>query len=81
MFTNETNIGSQVYFNTKRSETYPCFISIVPSFALWDSVRPSQRSKVSTGGLGAWLSGKEFTYQCRRRELNPWMRKIPWRRK
>ena len=51
------------------------------SFALWDSARPSQRSKMSTGGLGAWLSGKESTYQCRRCEFNPWMRKIPWRKK
>jgi len=28
-----------------------------------------------------WLSGKEFTCQCRRRRFEPWVRKIPWRRK
>ena len=28
-----------------------------------------------------WLSGKEFTYQCRRCRFDPWIRKIPWRRK
>ena len=31
-----------------------------------------------------WLSGKEFICQCgrhRRRGLDPWVRKIPWRRK
>ena len=28
-----------------------------------------------------WLSGKESTYQCRRCKFDPWVRKIPWRRK
>ena len=28
-----------------------------------------------------WLSGKESTCQCRRLGLNPWVGKIPWRRK
>ena len=32
-------------------------------------------------GLPRWLSGKEFTYQCRRHGFDPWVRKIPWRRK
>ena len=35
-------------------------------------------------GLLRWLSGKESAFQCRRCkrcELDPWVRKIPWRRK
>ena len=35
-------------------------------------------------GLLRWHSGKESTCQCRRCkrcEFNPWVRKIPWRRK
>ena len=28
-----------------------------------------------------WLSGKEFTCQCRRHEFNPWVRMVSWRRK
>ena len=28
-----------------------------------------------------WLSGKESTRQCRRRRFDPWLGKIPWRRK
>ena len=32
-------------------------------------------------GLPRWLSGKESACQCRRHELNPWVRKIPWSRK
>ena len=28
-----------------------------------------------------WLSGKESTCQCRRHVLDPWVGKIPWRRK
>ena len=27
-----------------------------------------------------WFRGKESTCQCRRGKLNPWVRKIPWRR-
>ena len=34
-----------------------------------------------TLGLPQWLSGKEPTYQCRRHRFDPWIRKIPWRRK
>ena len=32
-------------------------------------------------GLPWWLSGKESACQCRRPWFNPWVRKIPWRRK
>jgi len=28
-----------------------------------------------------WRSGKECTYQGRQSGLNPWVRKLPWRRK
>ena len=31
--------------------------------------------------LPRWLSGKESLWQCRRHGFNPWVRKIPWRRK
>ena len=34
--------------------------------------------------LNRWLSGKELTYQCnrlRRYRFDPWLGKIPWRRK
>ena len=32
-------------------------------------------------GLPRWPSGKESACQCRRRRFDPWVRKIPWRRK
>ena len=32
-------------------------------------------------GLPWWLSGKEFTCQCRKYMLSPWVGKVPWRRK
>ena len=32
-------------------------------------------------GLPRWLSGKESTCQYRRCQFNPWVGKIPWRRK
>ena len=28
-----------------------------------------------------WVSGKELTCQCNRHGFDPWVRKIPWRRK
>ena len=31
--------------------------------------------------LPRWLSSKGATCQCRRRRFDPWLRKIPWRRK
>ena len=32
-------------------------------------------------GLPWWLNGTESACQCRRSGFNPWVRKIPWRRK
>ena len=32
-------------------------------------------------GLPRWLSGKESACQCRRHGFDPWVRKMPWRRK
>ena len=32
-------------------------------------------------GLHWWLSGKESTCQCRWHGFDPWVRKIPWRKK
>ena len=32
-------------------------------------------------GFPRWLSGKESACQCRRHKFNPWVWKIPWRRK
>ena len=32
-------------------------------------------------GLPRWFSGRESACWCRRHRFNPWVRKIPWRRK
>ena len=32
-------------------------------------------------GLPWWLSSKDSACQCRRQEFDPWVGKIPWRRK
>ena len=32
-------------------------------------------------GLPRWLSGKESACQCKRLRFDPWVRKMPWRRK
>ena len=31
--------------------------------------------------ISHWLSGKQITCQCRKCSFNPWVKKIPWRRK
>ena len=38
-------------------------------------------SKGGLNGLPWWFRGKESTCQCRRHGFDPWVRKIPWRRK
>ena len=49
--------------------------------------KPSQMATVratDTGGLNRRCSGKESACQCRRHKrhkFDPWVRKIPWRRK
>ena len=44
----------------------------------WPSCGEKSRGGAS---LTQWLHGKESTCQCRRRGFDPWVRKIPWRRK
>ena len=41
------------------------------------------RQKGSPRGPWAsrWLSGRESACQCRRHEFDPWVRKIPWKKK
>ena len=42
------------------------------------------RQSILSIGLPRWLSDKESACQCRRHQrcgFNPWVRKIPWRRK
>ena len=36
---------------------------------------------LARGSLPLWLSSKEPAHQCRRRVFDPWVGKIPWRRK
>ena len=44
------------------------------------SICPSIHLFVYLPGL-PWLSSKEFTCRFRKHEFNPWVRKIPWRKK
>ena len=57
---------------------------------LWSPVGPSvgESSEIlilaiskAFNGLPRRFSGKESSCQCRRRRFDPWVRKIPWRRK
>ena len=54
---------------------------IYSQLSLW-VVPPYLRFQIfGLNGLPWWLSGKESACQCRRCGFNPWVRKIPWRRK
>ena len=39
------------------------------------------RTGISIRGLPRWRSGKESACPCRRHRFDPWVEKIPWRRK
>ena len=40
-----------------------------------------KQGKMMKSSYVVWLSGKEFACQCRKLGFNPWVGKIPWRRK
>ena len=63
---------SKLEFDTFSPETDP-FLSSFLSHIFWNTQ--------FVWGLPWWVGGKESTCQCRRREFDPWVRKIPWRRK
>ena len=46
----------------------------------WNSIVLMPYSKIYMG-LSWQLSGKESTGQCRRLGFDPWVRRIPWRKK
>ena len=61
-------------------ESFPLLLCLSPSCSLRHLENPPHLHI----GLPRWFSGKESTCQCRRcrrRVFNPWVRKIPWRRK
>ena len=64
---------------------FPPFIGASPPTASWESVPGRYFSAAShTWGLPRWHSGKESACQCRRYKrlgFDPWVGKIPWRRK
>ena len=47
----------------------------------WSTDLPQRCQLIRGKGLPWWLSGKESACQCRRHGFDPWVRKIPWRRK
>ena len=47
----------------------------------WSSLQCVCRCLLGIRGPSRWLSGKESTCQCRRHRFDPWVRKIPCRRK
>ena len=47
----------------------------------WEDVSHRINSRMCHIGLTRWYSGKDFPGQCRRCRFDPWVGKIPWRRK
>ena len=84
----QKNIQSKSYI-LKSLEVAPLSMIMLPTGYICKFSSASHFSSQSltfliykTGiGLPWWLSGKESTCQCRRHGFDPWVRKIPWRRK
>ena len=55
-------------------------MSLISAQGSWRWFAILSYSRISVG-LPWWLTGKEFTCQCRRCRFKPWVRKTPWRRK
>ena len=79
-------IGTEVYWIQFSSVAQPCPTLCDPM----DCSRPGLPVQHQLTGLGTpipqyglpwWLRGKESTCQCRRHGFDPWVGKIPWRRK
>ena len=49
--------------------------------AMWETQVQYTQHEHTYKGLPRWLSGKESAHQRRRRGFDPWVGKIPWRRK
>ena len=48
---------------------------------VWPTAWTDKKLFMVGPGLSWWLSGKESTCQCGRLGFDPWVEKIPWRRK
>ena len=58
---------------------YSCLENSRDRLSSWAIVHGVKKNQ--TSGLPWWLNGKESTCQSRRRGFDPWVGKIPWRRK
>ena len=77
--------GRQI-LNHWSTREVPFFNALYKSFIPWHLAHQITRSSLNSLNrvwpkLPWWLSGKEFAYQCRRLRFNPWVGKVPWRRK
>ena len=64
----------------------PCFQSVKSLFKYFNVIQHPYLSSSCYYHISAfwgfrWFSGKESAYQWRRHRFNPWVRKIPWKRK
>ena len=59
----------------------PCSGRRSPGCSLHSIYRYLMLTSDISGGLSRWLRGEESTCQCKGGGFNPWVRKIPWRRK
>ena len=83
--TNKLKPNSWLYY-VKGVCACVCVHAHMHMFSVWEITAAACylslfRDGASYSGLPWWFSGKESTQQCKRRGFNPWIRKIPWRRK
>ena len=68
------HVDGSIIFHSLESWTVKLTRYVYPGLGVLDSSRHSVR-------LPRWHSGNESPCQCRRCGFDPWVRKIPWRRK
>ena len=74
----------ELYFGEKNISSYLMFLTSDHFRDIMSArvrINPSHNWSLCSVWLPRWLSGKESTCQCRRHEFDPWVGKIPWRRK
>ena len=75
------NLGKSAIKKSFRSMSFPWDSHVLQKISLLSSSAHPYCSHLLLWWLPRWLRGKEFTCWCRRHAFDPWVRKIPWRRK
>ena len=72
----ETTLNASLNLTVVLGRGYCCYPHFRDDTIMYREVKPGKQGFRFT----CWLSGKESAHQCRRHRLDPWVRKIPWKK-